>query len=260
MAGSVPLESTLWSVSLEGSYRVSPENGAAPAPIAAPGGRGEQGKSKLSARFACFPRAASSPLRKVPQQARLGNLVREHARTGRDLVILDTPPALLTVEVAELSQLIDTGTGRRPPGSGIAAQPPCPAAAGTHVAGRARRSGDDRRAGRARVLLLPGQLGFARLCGPDWPAPSLAAGPSSAARLTLVAAYLSVRAGAQISVGLLLVVALFVGTVIGFIAYPMSRSRRRWRCSSLVPALKVLVWPRSGRQGLRGGRGRRRRR
>ena len=42
----------------------------------------------------------------MPQRSRLAWLVRELA--GRsDLVILDTPPALLTVEVAEVAKMID---------------------------------------------------------------------------------------------------------------------------------------------------------
>ncbi len=52
------------------------------------------------------PLGRGHPSRKVPQQSRLSKLVRE-MRARADLVILDTPPALLTVEVAELSQLID---------------------------------------------------------------------------------------------------------------------------------------------------------
>ena len=75
---------------------------------------------------------------------------------------------------------------------------------------------------------------------------SLAAGPVVGAGLTLVAAYLAVRTGAQISVGLLLVVTFFVGTVIAFIAYPHLAVAATIPLFAFVPALKALVWSEIG--------------
>jgi Mrp family chromosome partitioning ATPase len=53
-----------------------------------------------------LPSGGAVPTSRSAQHSRLGPLLRElHSRA--DLVILDTPPALLTVEMTELAQLID---------------------------------------------------------------------------------------------------------------------------------------------------------
>ena len=104
MAGAVPVERTLWSVSLEGPRpRVSSNGrGGMPATWETAGNGSEQAVGSLRV----LPAGAAVATREVPQQARLGSLLRE-LRTQSDIVILDTPPALLTIEMAELSQLID---------------------------------------------------------------------------------------------------------------------------------------------------------
>ena len=104
MAGSAPLERTLWSVSLDGPRpRVSPNGrGVAAASWETVGNGSEQGHGSLRV----LPAGAVVATREVPQRARIGSLLQE-LRAQSDLVILDTPPALLTIEMAELSQLID---------------------------------------------------------------------------------------------------------------------------------------------------------
>ena len=105
MSGSAPLESVLWSVSLEGQRPSASRNGAAPTRPAS-GEAGGNGQEQPLGSLFVLPSGGVIPSRKVPQQSRLSNLVRD-MRARASLVILDTPPALLTVEVAELSQLID---------------------------------------------------------------------------------------------------------------------------------------------------------
>ncbi len=105
ISGSASLDSALWSVSLEGQRPRASRNGAAPARFAA-GEAGGNGQEQPLGSLSVLPSGGVIPPRKVPQQSRLSDLVRE-MRARADLVIIDTPPALLTVEVAELSKVID---------------------------------------------------------------------------------------------------------------------------------------------------------
>jgi len=103
--GAASLDNTLWSVSLEGPHPSVSRNGSEPAGVAAEDARHarhEQSPGSLQ----LLPSGGTASTRAVPQQARLGPLLHD-LRNQVDLVILDTPPALLTVEVAELSRLID---------------------------------------------------------------------------------------------------------------------------------------------------------
>ena len=68
--------------------------------------------------------------------------------------------------------------------------------------------------------------------------------PGAAA--TLLASYLAVRLGAEISVGLLLVIGLFLVAIIGFVGYPHIAVAATIVFFSLIPALKVLATPEIG--------------
>lgn len=103
MSGRASLDDVLWSVSLEGTYPQVSKNGSGPSTDALQGG--EFGAVATTGSLHILP--AGGETRSAPQQSRMRSLLRD-LRLGVDLVILDTPPALLTVEVAELSKLIDT--------------------------------------------------------------------------------------------------------------------------------------------------------
>jgi Mrp family chromosome partitioning ATPase len=101
--GSASLKDSLWSVTLNGPRPRIAQNGAAPFPEAAPSGNGESAASTGSLRLLSSGGTARTSIAHTPRLAPLLKQLRSQA----DIVILDTPPALLTVEVAELSQLID---------------------------------------------------------------------------------------------------------------------------------------------------------
>lgn len=102
MTGDSELGDVLWSVALEGPRpRVSANGGDPQAEEASDGAVSTQGTLRL------LPSGGLLHSREVPHQSRLRWLIRE-LREKADLVILDTPPALLTMEVAELSNMIDT--------------------------------------------------------------------------------------------------------------------------------------------------------
>jgi Mrp family chromosome partitioning ATPase len=102
LAGSATLQSALWSVSLNGPQpRLSP-NGVGPLADATRSGNGESAPAG-SLRLLSSGGAVRASIAHGPRLAPLLKQLRSQA----DFVILDTPPALLTVEMAELSQLID---------------------------------------------------------------------------------------------------------------------------------------------------------
>jgi O-antigen ligase len=72
------------------------------------------------------------------------------------------------------------------------------------------------------------------------------AAPIVGGALTLFAAYAAVRVGAEVSVGGLLVVGVFVAAMIGFAAYPHIAVAATVVLFALVPMLKVVVWPEIG--------------
>jgi non-specific protein-tyrosine kinase len=101
MSREVPLESALWSASLEGTRPVLESGGSTPAHPPRTGGiRAPQSNGSLRV----LP--AGGATRSAPHQEQLQYLLTM-LQSEADLVILDTPPALLTVEVAELSRLVD---------------------------------------------------------------------------------------------------------------------------------------------------------
>ena len=103
MEGKTSLDSALWSASLEGSRPRVSQNGSEPDAVD-PQVNGEGALERSPGSLHLL--TAGGVTRSAPQQSRLDALIGE-LEAGADVVILDTPPALLTVEVAELSKLID---------------------------------------------------------------------------------------------------------------------------------------------------------
>jgi succinoglycan biosynthesis transport protein ExoP len=108
LEGELTLQAALWSVSLDGPAPVVSQAGRVGilrAPVDPPlpnNGRGDRTHGTLR----LLPSGPTSDAGPV-QRPHLRQLLRE-LRAEADLVILDTPPALLTVEMTELAQLIDT--------------------------------------------------------------------------------------------------------------------------------------------------------
>ena len=101
MSRQARLDGVLWSATLEGSRPVLESGEGAPQSPPRTGGiRAPESNGSLR----ILP--AGGAIRSAPQQAQLQYLLTM-LRADADLVILDTPPALVTVEVAELSRLID---------------------------------------------------------------------------------------------------------------------------------------------------------
>ena len=99
LGGRAKLEDVVWTVSLNGRGPVLQrpgENGASPAPV------GVEGSLRL------IPAGEATRTGGIAQSPHTRAIV-EQLRTGigADVVILDTPPALVTVEMAELSRMVD---------------------------------------------------------------------------------------------------------------------------------------------------------
>jgi Mrp family chromosome partitioning ATPase len=105
VGGASPLDDVLWSVRLTGASPAIYKNGALPGQTHDPLTNGKDidpgSGSLLVLPAGGVVRSYSSTLLR-----RLGPLL-EKLRAGADFVIIDTPPALLTVELAELAPLID---------------------------------------------------------------------------------------------------------------------------------------------------------
>jgi polysaccharide biosynthesis transport protein len=100
------LGDALWSVSLDGaSPRVSLNGGVPADELPHPATRRIAAAGTGSLHI--LPSGGLINTREVPQQSRMRWLVSALCARA-DLVILDTPPALLTMEVAELSSMIDS--------------------------------------------------------------------------------------------------------------------------------------------------------
>lgn len=99
IAGRATPETTLWSVSLDGPLPRASRNGSAPPPS-----DGDADGSRYGGSLRVLPAGGSA--RSAPRQSQLEDLIADLQATV-DMVILDTPPALLTVEVSELSRMID---------------------------------------------------------------------------------------------------------------------------------------------------------
>src|SRR5919198_2284065 len=97
------LEDVLWSVTLTGARPRVSKNGALPAATASTNGKEtEAGGGSL----VLLPSGGAVRSQSGTLSQRLGPLLKQ-LRVRADFIIVDTPPALLTVEMAELSQLID---------------------------------------------------------------------------------------------------------------------------------------------------------
>jgi succinoglycan biosynthesis transport protein ExoP len=108
LEGELTLLDALWNITLDGPAPVASQTGRVGilrAPIDPPvptNGRTDRTEGTLR----LLPSGPTSDTGPV-QRPHLRQLLRE-LRAEADLVILDTPPALLTVEMTELAQLIDT--------------------------------------------------------------------------------------------------------------------------------------------------------
>jgi len=103
--GSARLEDVLWSVTLTGARPRVSKNGALP-PVAASSTNGKETESTGGGSLVLLPTGGAVRSQSGTLSQRLGPLLKQ-LRVRADFVIIDTPPALLTVEMAELSRLID---------------------------------------------------------------------------------------------------------------------------------------------------------
>ena len=103
--GSARLEDVLWSVTLTGARPRVSKNGAVPA-AATPSTNGKETESTGGGSLVLLPTGGAVRSQSGTLSQRLGPLVKQ-LRVRADFVVIDTPPALLTVEMAELSRLID---------------------------------------------------------------------------------------------------------------------------------------------------------
>jgi Mrp family chromosome partitioning ATPase len=103
IAGQASLDESLWTVTLSGARPRVSLNGQHPLTEAELGTNGDQApKGSLT----LLSSGGSIRAQSGSISQGLGPLVKQ-LRSRADFVILDTPPALLTVEMAELSRLID---------------------------------------------------------------------------------------------------------------------------------------------------------
>jgi non-specific protein-tyrosine kinase len=99
IARNATVAECLRSVSLEGPAPTVSSNGSVSGEVAS--GLEPSGRS-----LRLLPSGGAISSGRLPQRMRLASLLRA-LRDSADLVILDTPPALITVEIAELSEFID---------------------------------------------------------------------------------------------------------------------------------------------------------
>ncbi len=109
--GSERLENVLWSVSLDGPRPAvtwqPPNRQARRSAVARTRGSGSNGRTtRPPGRLHILPAGGSASTSQTAQRSKLGPVIRQF-HDQADLIILDTPPALLTVEMTELAQLID---------------------------------------------------------------------------------------------------------------------------------------------------------
>jgi Mrp family chromosome partitioning ATPase len=102
LEGSATLEDSLWSVTLSGPRPRISQNGAVRLHEAAPSTNGESATAGSLSVLASGGTVGGW----ITHGEQLPQLLKD-LRKQADFAIVDTPPALLTVEMAELSQLID---------------------------------------------------------------------------------------------------------------------------------------------------------
>jgi Mrp family chromosome partitioning ATPase len=103
--GSAQLEDVMWSVTLTGARPRVSRNGALPATTPAGSTNGKE-TDPSGGSLILLPSGGAVRSQSGTLSQRLGPLLKQ-LRGRADFVIIDTPPALLTVEMAELSRLID---------------------------------------------------------------------------------------------------------------------------------------------------------
>jgi tyrosine-protein kinase len=103
--GSARLEEVLWSVTLTGARPRVSKNGALPATASVGSTNGKE-TDPSGGSLTLLPSGGAIRSQSGTLSQRLGPLLKQ-LRGRADFVIIDTPPALLTVEMAELSRLID---------------------------------------------------------------------------------------------------------------------------------------------------------
>lgn len=108
LSGEARLEDALWSVALKGPQPRVSQNGL-PELLAEDGeegsgnGLGERPLGSLHV----LPAGGATKTHAVAQSPRLATLLKR-LRSRYEVIVLDTPPALMTVEMTELGRLIDT--------------------------------------------------------------------------------------------------------------------------------------------------------
>lgn len=112
--GSERLENVLWSVSLDGprpAVTWQPPNRdvrrtGTPRPRRSRDTGSNGRTTRTPGQLHILPAGGSASTSQTAQRSKLGPVIRQF-HDQADLIILDTPPALLTVEMTELAQLID---------------------------------------------------------------------------------------------------------------------------------------------------------
>lgn len=100
MSGKAAVGESLWTVALDGPRPTVSLNGHQPDPDAV------ELRGGVSGTLRVLPCGGMIPARSLPARQRIAALLRD-LRARADVVIVDTPPALLTVEVSEISKLVD---------------------------------------------------------------------------------------------------------------------------------------------------------
>jgi Mrp family chromosome partitioning ATPase len=103
--GSARLEDVTWSVTLTGARPRVSKNGTLSAPTAAGSTNGKESDASGGS-LILMPSGGAVRSQSGTLSQRLGPLLKQ-LRVRADFIILDTPPALLTVEMAELARLVD---------------------------------------------------------------------------------------------------------------------------------------------------------
>jgi len=104
LSGAAQLEDVLWSVTLTGARPRVSKNGALPAAATAGSTNGKETEAAGSLVF--LPSGGAVRSQSGTLSHRLAPLLKQ-LRSRADLVVIDTPPALLTVEIADLSRVVD---------------------------------------------------------------------------------------------------------------------------------------------------------
>jgi tyrosine-protein kinase len=105
LTGSTRLEDCLWSVTLSGTRPRVSQNGAIP-PVKESTSTNGKDTDPTTGSLVLLPSGGAVRSQSGSLAQRLAPLLKQ-LRGRADFVIIDTPPALLTVEMAELSRLID---------------------------------------------------------------------------------------------------------------------------------------------------------